>query len=199
MKKKMFVLAVLVIILAGTVTGTLAYFTTKTVAHNVITSGEIDIALVESMKEGNDEVPYPTDSVGGIMPGADHSKIVRVENIGSNPAWVRVKVTKTVKVGRETLPDDVLTLDFDTTGAWIDGEDGYYYYRDALVPGGKTATPLFTSVHFDGEGMDNDYQNARIEINVQAYATQSQNNPIPAGGDVTDVKGWPTPLSALFG
>ena len=200
MKKKLFVLAVLAIILAGMASGTVAYFTAKGTAHNVITSGEIDIELVETMKDGNKEVPYPTNPVGGIMPGTEHSKIVRVENTGTNPAWVRVKVEAKINGDEVELTDSsVLRIDFDDT-KWIE-EDGYYYYADALVPGGKTATPLFREIHFDGEGMDNAYQNARIEINVQAYATQSQNNPIPANGDVTDVKGWPKDniLTALLG
>lgn len=202
MKKKVFVLAVLVIILAGMASGTVAYFTANSTAHNVITSGEIDIKLVESWDHDNNPEtpaqPYPTDPVGGVMPGAEHSKIVNVKNVGSNPAWVRVKVTTSIKVGTEALDTDVLSLDFNST-EWIAGEDGYYYYKAVLEPGATTDKPLFTEVRFDGVGMDNKYQNAQIEIGVQAFATQSENNPIPSGGDVTDVKGWPQDVNTLVG
>lgn len=200
MKKKLFVLAVAVIILAGMATGTLAYYTASSRAHNVITSGSIDIDLVETMKNENGQiVPYPEKPVGGIMPGMEHSKIVNVKNVGEHPAWVRVKVTKSIKVDGKSQDDSVLTLDFNTN-KWI-YEDGYYYYKDILDPKATTAEPLFTTVNFAGEEMDNDYQNATIEIGVQAQGVQSQNNPIPAGEgkDVTDVKGWPSVLTALLG
>lgn len=190
MKKKLFVIAMAVLLLAGVTAGTVAYFTTKTVAHNVITSGEIDIELVETWDhDDNDKTPpveYPSEKVEGIMPGAEHSKIVNVKNTGPNDAWVRVKVTKSVKAGGETLPDSVLTLNFNTK-EWIDGKDGYYYYNGVLAPGKETAKPLFTTVYFDGEGMGNDYQNAEIVINVEAYATQVANN----GATVLEAKGWP--------
>ena len=200
MKKKLFVLAVLAIILAGMATGTLAYYTAKSDVQNVITSGSIDIDLVETMKnEDGQIVPYPTDPVGGIMPGTEHSKIVNVKNVGEHPAWVRVKVTKSIKVDGKSQDDSVLSLDLNTT-EWIDGEDGYYYYKDILAPGATTAKPLFTKVNFAGEKMGNEYQNARIEIGVQAQGVQSENNPAPTGGDVTDVKGWPKSIvAALLG
>ena len=200
MKKKLFALATLVVILAALGTGTLAYFTSNATAHNVITSGEIDIDLVETMKKDGSIEPYPTEPVGGIMPGAAHSKIVEVANTGSNPAWVRVKVD--VRINGETVDvnadGSVLSINFNET-QWVK-IGGYYYYNAVLPAGETTAAPLFTEVEFAGAEMGNEYQNARIEIDVQAYATQSQNNPIPEGGDVSDVKGWPNPIvSALLG
>ena len=198
MKKKLFALATLVVILAALGTGTLAYFTSNATAHNVITSGEIDIDLVETMEKDGNIVPYPTEPVGGIMPGAAHSKIVEVANTGSNPAWVRVKVDVSIKdADGKALPADVLSIDFNDT-EWV--KIGGYYYYNAVLPAEETTEPLFTEVEFAGAEMGNEYQNARIEIDVQAYATQSQNNPIPEGGDVSDVKGWPNPIvSALLG
>lgn len=193
MKKKLFALAVLVIILAGTVTGTLAYYTTKTVAHNVITSGEIDIALVETQKEGNNEVPYPENPVGGIMPGQEHSKIVRIENVGTNPAWVRMKVVVEINDRKVDLSDEdsVLALDFNNT-EW-EKKGNYYYYKKALTSQGSAGSetvPLFTTVRFAGEEMDNDYQNAKIEISVQAEGIQYQNN-------TNYATAWPTGVQIL--
>ena len=202
MKKKLFALAVLVIILAGTVTGTLAYYTAKTVAHNVITSGEIDIQLVETIidktdsdKDGSttDEVPYPTDPVGGIMPGEDHSKIVRIENVGTNPAWVRMKVVVEINDRKVDLSDEdsVLALDFNNT-EW-EKKGNYYYYKKALTSQGSAGSetvPLFTTVRFAGEEMDNDYQNAKIEISVQAEGIQYQNN-------TNYATAWPTGVQIL--
>ena len=49
MKKKLFAIIALLVILTGVVAGTVAYFTGSATAHNVITSGHIDIDLVETM------------------------------------------------------------------------------------------------------------------------------------------------------
>lgn len=192
MKKKLFAISALVIALTIIGTGTLAYFTAGNMAHNVITSGEIDIELVETMKDGKTEVPYPEDPVSGIMPGTPHSKIVRVENVGSNPAWVRIRVDVAVKAADgDDLGADKLRIDFDTDKWTYDG--GWYYYREVLAPGAKTR-PLFETVEFDAS-MDNDYQNASISIEVKAHGIQYQNNEIPEGGDITDV--WPSGIPIL--
>ena len=46
MKRKILIVALLVIFAAMTALGTLAYFNTETVAHNVVTTGKVDIALM---------------------------------------------------------------------------------------------------------------------------------------------------------
>lgn len=190
MKKKLFASALLIVILCACVQGTVAYFSGNAVAHNVITSGAIDIELVETKKDTptSPETPYPTDPVEGIMPNKDVSKIVRVKNTGEFEAYVRVKVAKSVvSQGNKKLDESKLTISFDNGAYWTE-KDGFYYYNQVLAPGASTE-PLFTQVHFDATA-GNDYQNARIEIDVQAQGTQVANNPIPAAG-ITAVKGWP--------
>ena len=49
MKNKLLVLGAMVCLIAILAAGTLAYFTTNAVTHNVITSGEIDISIVEKV------------------------------------------------------------------------------------------------------------------------------------------------------
>ena len=51
MKRKLLILSVLAICVAIVAAGTLAYFTAEDTAHNVITTGGVDIEL----KEGADE------------------------------------------------------------------------------------------------------------------------------------------------
>lgn len=190
-KKAVLVILLLTILLVG-VQSTSAYFSTSKVAHNVITSGAIDIELLETTLDDNqDEVSYPKDPVVGVMPGREHSKIVRVHNAGTQPAWVRIRVETSIKdVQGNSLPTDKLGIRYDEN-YWIE-EDGYFYYKEKLTPGAKTE-PLFRTVKFDPT-MGNDYQNATVEIDVIAQGVQSVNNGIPAepaDADVTDVKGWP--------
>lgn len=184
MKRKILILSVLAILLAILAANTLAYFTADTTAHNVITTGNVDIALNEWANEARTE---KFEDKTGVMPGAEVTKIVEVENVGTGTAWVRVQVVLDVYAegGKEQLPPDPVTLDFNETD-WT-YQDGYYYYNKPLAPG-ETTEPLFTSVSFDDQ-MGNVYQNSTAHVDVNAYAVQSANN----GEDVLSANGWPLP------
>lgn len=186
MKRRLLAGAVIVICLSLLAYGTLAFFTAEGTARNVITSGEIDIELLEWADEEK-TTPFPEDGVSGVMPGAEVTKIVEVKNTGSNDAYIRVKVEKQILLseGVEGEPDSgLMKLDFDET-RWTLGEDGFYYYKDALKPG-EVTEPLFASVTFD-ISMGNLYQNSTAKVDVTAYAVQADNN----GSTVTEAKGWP--------
>lgn len=180
MKRKLFSCAVIVMCLAMIGFGTLAYFTAKDVAHNVITSGNIDIEINE-WADADKEVPFPDKAVG-VMPGADVTKIVEVENTGDNEAYVRVSVEKAIELAAGQTGDvdlGLVNIDFNDTD-WTAGTDGYYYYNKALAPG-QVTEPLFTTVSFSGN-MSNLYQNSTAKIDVTAYAVQVANN----GSNVMD-------------
>lgn len=187
-KKKLFALMTLVILLAILGTGTLAYFTTRAIAHNVITTGGVGIDLVETMLDGNGgEVEF--DDQTGVMPGQEVSKIVRVRNTDAD-AWIRVKVTVSCE-GKE-IPASVMSIDYNTTDWYRDPADPTVYYYRTMLPGPKNGvaeetTPLFTTVSFSGANMDNSYMNKSIEILVQAQGVQYANN----GTAVLEAAGWP--------
>lgn len=186
MKRKLLAVAVTVICLSMMAYGTLAYFTAEDTAHNVITSGEIDIELQE-WADAEKTTPFPEDGVSGVMPGTEVTKIVEVKNTGANDAYIRVKVEKefVLSEGVEGETDSgLMKIDFDET-YWTLGEDGYFYYKTALEPGAVTE-PLFASVSFDTT-MGNIYQNSTAKVDVTAYAVQVANN----GDSVMDAKGWP--------
>ena len=184
MKRKVLILSVLAILIAILAANTLAYFTADTKAHNVITSGGVSIKLNEWANEARTE---KFEDKTGVMPGAEVTKIVEVENVGTGTAWVRVQVVLDVYAegGKEQLPPDPVTLDFNETD-WT-YQDGYYYYNKPLAPG-ETTEPLFTSVAFDDQ-MGNEYQSSTAHVDVNAYAVQSANN----GEDVVSANGWPLP------
>ena len=202
MKKKLLVLAT-ALCLTAAVSGTLAYFTDEDVAHNVITTGGIDIEIIETQvdKESGTEVPYPSDPISGVMPGESISKIVTVKNLtGSGDAWIRVTVNTVGQFadGTAIMPTQlrqVVTFEYNNTYWLYDDEDGCYYYRETVGAEELTA-PLFKEVKFSPD-MSNEYQNCTVYIDVAAEAVQTANNPIPDGGDVTDVKGWPGDKGSL--
>ena len=186
MKQKLLAGAVIVIGLSLLTFGTLAYFTAEDTAHNVITSGGIDIELLEWADEEK-TIPFPEDGVSGVMPSTGGTKIVEVKNSGSAAAYVRVKVEKKIVLseGLEGEPDsNLIKIDFDET-CWTPGEEGYYYYKEVLEPNAVTE-PLFTLVSFDS-GMGNIYQNSTVTVDINAYAVQAANN----GDHAMDARGWP--------
>ena len=214
MKKKVLLLAFLAMCASVVATGTLAYFTAEGTAHNVITSGKVDIELVEKTKtDSGAVVEFPKEGIGGAMPGTSVSKIVSVSNTGETEAWIRVWVDAEIRKasGSNADPaDDVLPMEIELADgtvapaiSWIVSEDDWIkevaddgricYYHKKPVKGGNSTAMLFEEVHFAKE-MGNEYQNCKVLIDVSAEAVQTANNPIPdkAGSDVTDVDGWPT-------
>lgn len=183
MKKKLLFIAAVVICLSLVAGGTWAYYTAENTAHNVITSGNVDIALQEW---GNEEKTEAFKDLDGIMPGQAATKIVEVKNTGSGDAFIAVKVDVKILPKEEGTEVDpaMITLDYNTDD-WTQGTDGIWYYNT------KTATdevtePLFTKVAFD-TAMGNDYQECTVTIDVTAYAVQAANN----GATVMDAQGWP--------
>ena len=182
MKRKLLILSVLAICIATLAAGTLAYFTSEEKAHNVITTGGVEIAVQEWADE---EKTKPFEDLTGIMPGMTVTKIAVIKNTGASDAWVRVKVEKNIKLQGEGTPDAALVeLNLNLTD-WTLGEDGYLYYNKVLKPG-EVTEPLFTAVTFNVT-MGNEYQNATATVDVAAHAVQTANN----GDTVMDAKGWP--------
>ena len=180
--KRLVSVAVLIVALLMLGYSTVAYFTTEDTATNVITTGNIDIELQETTSDGSEF----TDVVN-VVPGQQISKIVKVANKGANDAYVRINLKQFIELANGTRVDEVgnlISLDFNTTN-WTE-IDGYYYYNKPLLPG-QTTEALFEVVTFD-TGMGNEYQGSEATIEVNAQATQVQNN----GESVFDAAGWPS-------
>lgn len=188
MKRKLLIVSVVAICIAILAAGSLAYFTAEGKAHNVITTGGVEIAL-EEWADAEKKIPF--ENMTGVMPGTKVTKIVQVKNTGASDAWVRVKVDKKIKLGTEipgldNPPEELVVLDINTQD-WQKDTDGFYRYKRALKPG-ETTTPILSSVEFK-PAMDNVYQNATISVDISAQAVQTANN----GPTVKDAQGWPKP------
>ena len=174
-------------VIALTAGGTFAYFSASETAHNVITSGGVDIELLEWADEARGEGDEFTGAEG-VMPGERVTKIVEVKNTGANNAWVRVQVVTSFESegGASELDDSVIDIDFDNEN-WTEGENGWWYCNAELEPG-KTTAPLFKHVKFEGDDMGNAYQGGTAFVIVQAQAVQVANN----GSMVFEAAGWPS-------
>lgn len=192
MKRRLLITAVTMLVLSLTVYGTMAYLTSGVTAHNVITSGNVKIELLDKTVSGSETIDFPKEGLK-VMPGTTASKEVSVKNL-ANTSWVRVYLDKNIllssgQTAEQKAVNEAISLNIDTE-SWFFGSDGFYYYKEPLEKD-QTTPPLFTKVTFDTK-MGNEYQSSSLTIQVVAQAVQSVNNPIPKGGDVTMVKGWPS-------
>lgn len=185
MKRRLIISALLLICLSLLGFGTIAYFSTNDTATNVVTMGNLDIKLTETaISEDGTEVPF--EDVVGVMPGMTVSKIACVDNIGGQPAYVRVQLQKEILLAEGTQGNadlGLVGLDINVRD-WTE-KDGYYYYNKPLLPGEKTQ-PLFENVIFSSD-MSNMYQNSDAKITVKVGATQVANN----GDSALEAAGWP--------
>lgn len=211
MKKRILAIGVAIICLSVIGYGTLAFFTDEAVAHNVITTGGIEVEIRETTDQSDPATgePLPFQDLTGVMPGKSVSKIVQAKNVGTSDAWIRVLVDIRITESDPEAPDsgsslpliipgtdiNAIQLDFNLgegKNQWTLGEDGYYYYNSPIgVKEGTNYTePLFENVKFAPQ-MDNTYQGCKVMIDVFVEAVQAANNPIPENGNVTDIVGWP--------
>lgn len=187
MKRKLLLLSVMVICIAIAAVGTLAFFNSDAVAHNVITTGGVDIELHEYA----DAEKNPFTDKTGVMPGMTVTKIAEVENTGASAAWVRVKLKPAIELADDAVLPDGFTVNTGlvkpdvNTDDWTEGEDGYFYYKEALKPG-ETTAPVLNSVTFD-VAMGNEYQGATATVDIVAQAVQTANN----GDSAPTAAGWP--------
>lgn len=192
MKRKIWIIVLALISIASMASSTMAYFTGEDRAHNVITTGGVHVALVEQQRTGDTYTPFPKEGVTGVLPGTSISKIVSVENTGSAPAWVRIRLTASIENAQgEALPpvleDGTSVMSMELLPGWVVGPDGWLYYREPVAVDGAT-TPAFEAVHMAAE-MGNVYQESTCDLVVEAQAVQSDNNPLT--GELWEIPGWP--------
>jgi len=189
MKRRFAYCAILCMLVSLVVNSTLAYYTAQTTVRNAVTSGGIDIQVVEKQLVAGALENYPDASVS-VMPGSRVSKIVSAKNL-DEPAWVRMAYTVTIQDAKGDVMelsaqqmDQIITVDTDPVN-WT-YKNGWWYCNKALATG-EESKPLFTEVMFSGPEMGNTYQSCTILIDVVAQAVQKVHN----GDTVMDAAGWP--------
>lgn len=192
MKKKILIIALIVICMSIVGYGTYAWLTVRGTIRNVITTGGIEITVLEEQLLDGELLPYPIADVD-IMPGTEVSKIVRIRN-DEMPAYIRAKYAvvvidangKIMDVSTEEI-NRIITV-HGGNDRWVE-KNGWWYY-DSQLEVGDITEPFIENVSFSARNMGNEYQNSTIKIVIYAHAVQAANNPAP-NGNITEVKGWP--------
>lgn len=191
MKKKILYIAAILICLSIISGGTYAYYTSSDTARNVITSGDVEVVVVEQQSVDGSFQPYPPNPIP-VMPTDEISKIVSAQSLrDTQAAWVRMNYTLNVynaKKEKLDIPADELAkaIIIEPKGSKWTMKDGWWYYTDAIKDG-EVTEPLFESVKFSGPEMDNRYQLCTVVIDVSVQAVQKAHN----GSTVMDAQGWP--------
>ena len=147
--KTILVLAAVVLMLACTVGGTLAFLITKTDSvTNTFDPGRVTCEVVETF--------------------ANNIKSnVQIRNTGNTDAWIRATVVANwVKDGKVVAPwtDDIGY----NTDKWTKGSGGYYYYKESVAAKGYTEN-LFGS-YTPGKAP---VEGAHLEMTIVCQAVQS--------------------------
>ena len=164
---------------------TYACVTSENITHNVISSGELKISVDEwADLERNER--FPETAVSGIVPGSSVIKVAEVTNESDHPVFIRVdlRVTEDGKEAVSYEDQELLTLSLGDD--WERGEDGFYYYHEAVAPRDVTTT-VFTEVLFSKDLLHED-QGKLVRLKVNAAAVQSEHN----GESALLAAGWPS-------
>lgn len=205
-KKAKAILATASIVGVVGIAGIMAYLTDVDTATNTLTTGEVTIDLQEPLwdagTDANDnDIP---DFAENITPNATVTKDPQVKNTGKNNAYIYLKVTVPAKEvitanangtlanNGEATATQLFTYELADNSKWvlIPGESGanvnsttnkvesytyVYYYNEAVEPN-ATTDKLFTEVKY-ANVIEGQNDNATVDIDIQAYAIQSDNLP----------------------
>lgn len=159
--RKSFIIAVSSTLVAAVIAGsTLAYFIANSVTvANTFSTGSISCKIDEDFSD------------------TTVKKDVRIKNTGKSDAFIRVRLVPSWEnASGEAVPvkaslTDNLNISWSNTKDtdWIDGKDGYYYYKSSVKPGAYTSYLIKTATVKTANGN-------KMNLNVLAEAIQTAPN-----------------------
>lgn len=178
-------LCVLCVLAFVFVAQTVSFSARSTKADNVVTFGSVTVQTVETMK-GPDGEEIAVPETEQMSESAPASRIVRVKNVGQEPAYVRVKLSVRAEDGQGAVaPADDLAMYVFDDARWVE-KDGWYYFDASLAPG-ETTGALITGVGFDVRAAQERAGNGLVHLDIDTQGVQVKNNAASA----FDAEGWP--------
>ena len=184
MKKKTIIIISLVFVIS-LLSFTIAYLVRETDTRSIITFGSLKMQLLETTIENGEEIEVKENDTMDISNTSNVSRIVKVKNVGNHPMYVRLKLSVIGNTKTEEEIDLTNLVTIPILENWI-YQDGYYYYNNILKKN-EESTPLMREIIFNNQTLSNDYLGAKIKLEIDAYAVQSEHN----SSNVLEAEGWP--------
>lgn len=182
------IIACIILLAVFAIARSLAFTTASVDTKSFVTFGNLALKINETMLgEDGEEIPYTPENDVPLARKSNVSRIVRVENTGRQPMFVRVALDMqgTDQDGGEIENANALAEYALNEEDWT-YRDGWYYYNAILVPGSET-TELMTEVMFDINKITTDYPDGTLDLDILAQGVQSKNNE----DNALDARGWP--------
>lgn len=146
--------------------GTLAWFTDKEEANNVISLGNVDVTLTEP--------GFNRDTAINIVPGDVITKDPTIKNEGE-ATYIRANIDYTGSTIDVSKIDEVSLLGINTN-VWSKVGDYYYYVgTNGFLDKGANSIKLFEKVTIP-TSWDNTFAKKELHIKVKVEALQYKNN-----------------------
>ena len=211
MKKKILVVALVVCLMAMSIaSATMAYFTDTDQVNNVFTTGKVDIQLTQAMVQVEAANAAGTENIVKVQPetrqtftelkysdirtlypGQTVACDPRIENVGSETAYVAAKITISgmgtlITANGDSVKAFLANGQLNTTGNWVayeakaNGDVVVYVIvaRSLVKYAGDADATDYNAVLFDTVKIPATWGNtemtecADLNITVEAYATQ---------------------------
>lgn len=170
--KKILALALCAVLLVcGSVLGTMAYLTSQDAVINTFTVGNVAITLDEAPVDANGDAT-DGDRVQAneykLLPGHEYDKdpIIHVDP-KSEACWLFVKVEN----GISAIEAETTIAAQMAANGWTPIEEGSNIYAYKEIVAGGTDVPVFATFKIKGDAVVADYTTAKIV--VTAYAVQA--------------------------
>ena len=181
-KSPLLVLASLVLVLAMGIAGVSAFITTQSgKVENTFTLDPVEPTIAETF-DGNTKTNV---QVGVVENGRTEAAYIRATVVFTwvNPDNPDEVCSTPVKDGDYTITWK--TTEQDTASKWVEGNDGYYYYKGEVAPGGVTDV-LFT----DCKIADGVTPPAGYTLSVEILAQTIQADGVDANGKTPVELAW---------
>lgn len=156
MKKKGIVIStiVLLVLILGT---SMAWFSNKAEARNEFKMGTVEVEVLEPDFENIENAKAGT-----------YDKEVMVISEGTKNTYVRVRLIP--QWSDPSLPVSNVQLNLASNNDWVDGKDGYYYFKYYLTKENQQTSPLLESITIIELGSE--YEGQTLTIKVVAEGVQ---------------------------
>jgi len=182
-RKNLIIIASATLLCLIAVGATLAFVFTQTdPVENVFTPSEVSCAVVEGEK----------DPVFGSVVNMENIKTdVKIKNTGDTDAYIRVAILvnwATDDGTRVWAQKPQRNIDYtmeptELANGWFDGNDGFYYYQNAIAPGELTGILVKEAKLKDGANIPQGTDGTRYYLSIEIVASAIQSKPASA---VTD-------------